>query len=76
MPRSVNSISAPKGTPLANLVKRRGGTRRLLFKIVSIACAVASVLFNVSPLKGAFVPLVKPVIVCPPDFPVYCITSL
>ena len=37
-------------------------------------CAVAVVLIGVSPLKGA--PLDKPVIVVPPDFPVYFITSL
>ena len=39
-------------------------------------CAVAVVLIGVSPLKGAFVPLDKPVIVVPPDLPVYLITSL
>ena len=39
-------------------------------------CAVAVVLIGVTPLKGAFVPLDKPVIVVPPDLPVYLITSL
>jgi len=34
-------------------------------------CAVAVVLSFVMPLKGALVPLDKPVIVNPPDFPVY-----
>ena len=34
-------------------------------------CAVAVVLSFVTPLKGALVPLDKPVIVAPPDFPVY-----
>ena len=38
-------------------------------------CAVA-VLIGVSPLKGAYLPLDKPVIVVPPDLPVYLITSL
>ena len=45
-------------------------------KTLAIACAVAVVLSGVWPLKGALVPRVKPVIVCPPDVPVYCITSL
>ena len=45
-------------------------------KTLTAECAVASVLFNVSPLNGALVPLVKPVNVNPPDLPVYCITSL
>jgi len=45
-------------------------------KTLDIACAVAVVLSGVCPLKGALVPLVKPVKVCPPDLPVYCITSL
>ena len=39
-------------------------------------CAVAVVLSGVVPLKGALVPLDSPVKVCPPDFPVYFITSL
>ena len=40
-------------------------------KTLAATWAVAVVLSNVSPLKGAFVPLVKPVTVAPPDLPVY-----